>query len=247
VTASIRRRLPPAAGRRLARDAGPPTPWGIAAIVVAIPAWILLAGQDGIGYWPATIIALVILTVPAIVDLDGWRVRLGMAWIGKEQRRRFRRIPGTRARAERWLEDAAETSALTRASVLLTAGRLVEARELIVTAPTDTPEDRARAARMLAAVDGVEHGEIDPRAAIAAIDALPDDQRRYHRLALAWSTAWIAAMNRRPWRRAFAEASRGIGPRDVPIGYLIWLISQQLLLTLCFVVVIVIARLFGFP
>jgi hypothetical protein len=247
VTASFRRLLPPAASRRLSRDAGPPTPWAVAAIVVAIPAWILLAAQDGIGYGPATILALVILTVPAIVDLDGWRVRLGMAWIGKEQRRRLRRIPGTPAGAERWLEETAETSALTRASVLLTAGRLAEARELILTAPTETPEDRARAARMLAAVDGMEHGEIDPRAAIAAIDALPDDQRRYHRLALAWSTAWIAAMNRRPWRHAFAEASRGIGPRDVPIGYLIWLTSQQLLLTLCFVLVLLIGRLIGWP
>ena len=219
----------------------------VAAIVVATPLWIVLAAQPGIGYGLATIVALVTLTVPAILDLDGWRVRLGMAWIGKEQRRRMRRIPGTVAGAERWLEDPAESSALTRASVLLTAGRLAEARELIVATPTETADDRARAARMLAAVDGMERGEIDPGAAIAAIDVLPEDQRRYHRVALAWSTAWIAAMNRRPWRRAFAEASRGIGPRDVPVGYLIWLTTQQLLLTLCFVVVIVVARLLGWP
>jgi len=247
VTASIRRRLPPAAARRLGRDAGPPTMWGIAAIVVAAPVWVLLASLDGIGYGPATLIALVILTVPAIVDRDGWRVRLGMAWLGAEQRRRRLRVPRTAAGAERWLADPADSSALTRASVLLTADRLNEARELILTAPAETVEDRARAARMLAAVDGMERGQVDSGDALVAIAALPEDQQRYHRLALAWSTAWVAAMHRRPWRRAFAEASRAIGPRDIPIGYLLWLASQQLLLTLCFVLVIVIARLSGVP
>ena len=245
MTASIRRRLPPSAARRLGREAGPPPPWAIAAIVIATPVWFVLASQEAIGYGAATVVALAIVTVPAIVDVDGWRVRLGMAWLGAEQRRRRLRVPRTAAGAERWLEDPADSSALTRASVLLTADRLTEAREVILTAPAETVEDRARAARMLAAVDGMEHGQVDPGAVLAAIDALPEDRRRYHRLALAWSTAWVAAMDRRPWRHAFAEASRAIGPRDLPIGYLVWLASQQLLLTLCFILVIVMARLLG--
>src|SRR4029079_14740314 len=111
---------------------------------------------------------------------------------------------------------------LTRASVELMAGRSAEARALVEGAPRDSPEDAARVARMLAAIDGLEASAGDARAARAAIEALPPDQRRYHLLALAWSTAWVDSTNGRPWRQAFADASRGIGPGDVPVRSLLW-------------------------
>jgi len=109
------------------------------------------------------------------------------------------------------------------------AGRVAEARALVESAPRDDPEDAAHVARMLAAVGGLETGIVDARAAQVAIEALPPDARRYHQLGLAWSIAWVDSTNGRPWRRAFAAASRGIGPGDVRVRSLVWLSIQELL------------------
>jgi hypothetical protein len=125
------------------------------------------------------------------------------------------------------------------------AGRADEARRLVETAPRDDPEDIARVARMLAALDGLQTGAVDPRAALAAIEALPADQRRYHRISLAWSTAWVDSLHRRPWRDAFASASRGIGPGDVPIHFLIWVAIQELLAPIAVGVVLIVGLLVG--
>jgi hypothetical protein len=191
---------------------------------------IAVVAVRGIGLAGAFALILIVVAVPSLVDVEGWRIRLGMAWLGAEQRRRQADLPKTPAGADRWLARSVETaSPLTRASVELMAGRIPEARALIEAAPRDTPEDTARAARMLAAVDGLETGTVDPRAAQVAIDALPADARRYHRLGLAWSTAWVDSSHGRPWRRAFAEASRGIRPADVPARALVWYSVQELL------------------
>ena len=100
---------------------------------------------------------------------------------------------------------------------------------------------------MLAAVDGMERGQVDPGAALAAIDALPAGPAALPP-AVAGLVDGLGRRHASPAvATAFAEASRAIGPRDLPIGYLVWLASQQLLLTLCFVFVIVIARLIGLP
>ena len=110
-------------------------------------------------------IALAVMTVPSIIDVDGWRIRLGMAWLALEQRRRARGVPlppRTPAGAERWLEDPRTADAgLTRASALLTAGRSGEAREILDAHPIASLEDEARVARMRAAIDGLETGTVD--------------------------------------------------------------------------------------
>jgi hypothetical protein len=169
-----------------------------------------------------------------------------MAWLATEQRRRMADLPSTPAGADKWLaRSIPSASPLTRASVELIAGRTAEARALIEGAPRDDPEDAARVARMLAAVAGLETGTVDPRAAREAIDALPPEQRHYHLLGLAWSTAWVDSSHGRPWRSAFAEASRGIGPRDVPVRSLVWLSIQELLAPVVIGVVLLIGLLLG--
>jgi len=243
---ALQRRLAPAPARRLIRDAGPPTPWVLGAFVIGGAVAIAVVASRDVGLAVAFAIILVAVTVPSLVDVDGWRCRLGMAWLGAEQRRRQADLPKTPAGADRWLARS-DTSAspLTRASVELMAGRIPEARVLIEGAPRDTPEENARVARMLAAVDGLETGTIDSRAAQAAIAVLPLDDRQYHLLALAWSTAWVDSTHGRPWRHAFAEASRGIGPGDVPLRSLLYFAAQELLAPVVVAIVTSIGLLAG--
>jgi hypothetical protein len=228
----IRRRLLPAPARRLLSEAGPPNSWVVAGfVVVALVSTVMYAQQVS-----AVVIALVaaaIVTVPALLDADGWRIRLGMAWLSAEQRRRMGPdLPRTRGDAERWLArpDASEATYL-RASMLMTAGRLEEAGAVIAAAQLETPGDLARALRFEAALDGLRTGAVDPTAAAAAIAALPPADLRYHELSLAWSIAWVAASSHRPWRRTFAEAARGVDRHEIPRRWLIGLSVQQLLAT----------------
>jgi hypothetical protein len=193
------------------------------------------------------VIALAVMTVPSIIDVDGWRIRLGMAWLALEQRRRERgvpRAPRTPAGADRWLEDPRTADAgLTRASALLTAGRSGEAREILDAHPIASLEDEARVARMRAAIDGLETGTVDPTAARAAIGRLGGAERRYHELSFAWSMAWVAVQNGRPWRADFAQASRGVPASEIPLGYRAWVALQELLLPIVGLIVVVVGWL----
>jgi hypothetical protein len=243
---ALRRRIAPAAARRLLRDAGPPTWQDALAIVLAATIGAIVYSQRGLGTWPAIIIALAITTTPAVLDVDGWRVRLGMAWLAAEQHRRMADLPRTPAAADRWLAGSGESAPeLTRASILMMTDRADEARVLVDAFEPATAEDRARRERLVAALDSLRTGTIDPRAALAAIDALPPAVQPYHRMSLAWSTAWVDASNHRPWRAAFAKASRGIDRSDVPTRLLAWQASQELLLSICLLVVVAIALVLG--
>ena len=245
---AIRRRIAPAPARRLIRDAGPPTWQDLLAIVLAGLIGAVVYVQPGLGLWPAILIALVITTIPAALDLDGWRIRRGMAWLAAEQRRRMSDLPRTPADADRWLADSGESAPeLIRASILMMTDRLDEARALVDAFQPVTAEDQARRERLIAALDGMRSGTVDPSAAVAAIEALPPADQPYHRISLAWSTAWVAASNRRPWRAAFAEASRMIGRDSIPTRFLAWHAIQELLLPICLLVVVVIALVLGWP
>jgi len=159
---AIRRRLLPATARHLIADAGPPRPWIVGAFAVAAVLGIVFTYQR---VSPPIIAVLVVLivTIPAILDTDGWRIRLGMAWLAREQRRRMPDLPRTPRAADRWLAQHTTTdSPLLRASVLMTAGRNADARQTLEAAPRETAEERARIARMLAALDRLETGTLDP-------------------------------------------------------------------------------------
>jgi hypothetical protein len=246
---AIRRRMPDPAGRRLLRDAGPPNAWVVIAFIAVTPIVALATATSGGSRLFLIVAAVLVLTLPSILDREGWRIRIGTAWLAAEQRRRMpglTRIPRTTAGAERWLEQAeAVDSGLTRASVLLTAGNTAEARRLVESHPIADPEDRARVARMLAAIDGLEQGQVDPTEANAAIAALPPDARRYHALSLAWSTAWVDGANGRPWRSALADASRGIGVAGIPGRFLTYAAFQELLLPILGLLVVLLFTLVG--
>ena len=243
---ALRRRIAPAAARRLLRDAGPPTWQDLVAIVLATTIGALVYVQPGLGMWPAIVVALLITTTPAALDVDGWRIRRGMAWLAAEQRRRMADLPKTPAAADRWLAGSGGSAPdLMRASILLMADRLDESRALVDAFEPATAEDRARRERLHAALDGLRSGTLDPRAALAAIAALPPDLQPYHRISLAWSTAWVEASRGRPWRAAFARASRTVGPGGIPTRYLAWQALQELLLPICLLIVVAIALALG--
>ncbi len=242
---AIRRRLLPATARHLIADAGPPRLWVVGAFAVAAALGIVLTYQR---VSPPIIAVLVVLivTIPAILDTDGWRIRLGMAWLALEQRRRMPDLPRTPRAADRWLaQHTSNDSPLLRASVLMIAGRNADARQALEAASRETAEDRARIERMRAALDGLETGALDPRPALAAIEELPEELRRYHRLSLAWSVAWVESTQRRPWRLAFSQASRGIRPSEIPTRILVGLSAYELLATLVVALVVLIALALG--
>jgi hypothetical protein len=245
----LRRHLPPSGMRQLLRDAGPPNSWAIAALIGGAPVLGLAAAATGSVRILLVISWLGILTLPSILDRDGWRIRIGMAWLATEQHRRqqgLRGMPRTPAGADRWLErpDAGE-SALMRASALTIAGKTAEARGLVENHSISDPEDRARVARMLAALDGLERGRVDPAAANSAIDDLPPDARRYQRVSLGWSTAWVESSNGRPWRRAFADVCRGIPTMGIARRALAYAAFQELLPPIVGLILLVLFRVFG--
>ena len=231
----------PAPTRQLIREAGPPNSWQGAAVVGALVVGAMVASLPGAGVVVPAAIALAIATIPAIVDIDGWRIRLAMAWLAAEQRRRISPgMPRTPAAADRWLAANPDAPPLVHAFVLMLAGRPSEARPPAESAPMTTAEERASRARTLYAIDALTTGTADPGAALLAIDELPMNGRPYHRLSLAWSLAWVERANDRPWRGRFAAASRGIGWSEIPRTWLVLLAAQQLLLPICIAAVFVV-------
>jgi hypothetical protein len=213
------------------RGAGPPIAWDLVALGVGAVLVAIAVNLDGPIRAIVVGLAFVVFSVPAALDRTGWRVRLAMSHLAMEQRRRAagRDVPRTPAGADRWLaRSAGEPADLTRASVLLTAGRTAEAREVVERFVPASPEDRARVARMRAAIDGLEDGILDTTPADEAIAALPADLQRYHRLSLAWSVAWVEAANGRPWRDRFAAAGDGLRWADVPPRYRLLHAAQEL-------------------
>ncbi len=222
---------------RALRDAGPPNRQVIVAaavgLLVDLALWLLgpLRGLP----WPVLAIAPAAMTmIVAIADRDGWIVRRAMMDIAVQQRARWSPggFPASPAAAEAWLEHPANmgASALQRASVLIAAGRHDEASTLIEAMAPENLAQQASALRIGAFLRGRTSGSIDVAATRAAIDRLrlEPSERRYQVSSLAWSQVWIDVERGRPWRAAFADAVRDLGPFRVParMGLLIGL--QQL-------------------
>jgi hypothetical protein len=209
------------------RLAGPPVRWLVAAGVAGLAAVIGLwfAGMRE----PAILIAVPALafTVACLLDRDGWRIRMATGELAALQRSRWTRgrLPADPASAADWLAANPDAPALDRAAVLVTAGRFAEARALVDATSGATPEEIVRLARMrLTVAAAAGDTTLDP-AAIEAFNRLPElaavaePERRYQRLSLAWSIAWLEIRADRPWRRAFTDALRPLGPFRPPARY----------------------------
>ena len=242
---SLSRHLAPPTARRLLRNAGPPIGWDLAALLPGA-ALVALAVTPGTPRVPLLVGAIVVFALPALLDRTGWRVRLGMAWLAVEQRRRAQHLPRTPAGADRWLDrtDASEAG-LTQVSVLLMAGRFDDARRALDAFEPATPEDRVRVVRMRAALDGMQRGVVDPTEAEGAIATLPAELRPYHRLSLAWSVAWVDAAARRPWRERYAAAAAGLRWSDIPIRFVLVHVLQELAVLVAGAAMIVALVVFG--
>lgn len=225
------------------RDAGPPVAWvaiAVAAGLTAVAALYVVGVDD-----PTTLVAvpLIAFVVVCLVDRDGWRVRLATAELAALQRERWTwgRLPTDPMTAEAWAAAHPDAPIPDRAAVLVTAGRAAAARGLIDGAVGTTPEDTVRLARMRLTIDAAIAGSPPDRRAIDAFErlselaAVSEAERRYHRLSLAWSVAWFEIQARRPWRAAFAQSIRGLGPFRPPLRYVVFHAVQQLALPAAYV------------
>ena len=84
-------------------------------------------------------------------------------------------------------------------------------------------------------------GVAPDRSAIAAFERLPqlatmaEPERRYQRLSLAWSIAWLEINAERPWRAALVDALRDLGSFRPPRRYVAFHAIQQYALPLAYV------------
>jgi len=236
---NARRRSP---SFRAIQNAGPPTAWlavaGAAGLFAVVGLYVL-----GI-HDRTTLIAVpfIALVAASVIDRDGWRIRLATGELADAQRRRWTwgRPPADQLSAETWLSTHVDAPLIDRASVLVTAGRPIEARVLLGQAVATTPEETVRLERMRLTIEaGLGEAALDEHA-IDAFTRLPElaaisaPERRYHQLSLAWSMAWFQIHGHRPWRTAFADALRTLGPFRPPLRYLVFHAIQQLALPIAY-------------
>jgi hypothetical protein len=229
---------------RALRDAGPPTSWLVvsAALCLLPIALLYIAGVDNI---------VALLAVPFLVfalvgwlDRPGWRIRMALSEVASQQRRRWTwgTLPVDPASAETWLAANPDAPPEVRASVMTTAGRTADARALLEASIPDAPADAVRFARLrilFAAEDAGDHSIADALARLDStpgFDDLPPDERRYQRLSLAWSMAWLRIRSGDPWRHELATVLRPFAPFRAPGRYRLFHLLQQYALAIAYLV-----------
>lgn len=247
-----RRRSP---SYRAIQLAGPPVRWLVAAGVVGLASVVVLA-LAGVRD-PIVLVALPLIafTVACLLDRVGWRIRMATAELAALQRMRWTRgrLPADPLSAEAWLVANPEAPVLDRVAVMVTAGRMAEARQLAAGAVATTPDDAVRLARMRLTVDAALAGVAPSRAAVEAFERLPElaaiavPERRYQRLSLAWSIAWLEIHAKRPWRTALAQALRDLGPFRPPLRYVAFHAVQQFALPIAYLLAWLIVGWLGLP
>ena len=230
------------------RDAGPPTRWlAIAAILSVIPIVLLyLAGVDDVT--PLLALPFLAFALVGRLDRDGWRIRVAMAELAIRQRAHWTwgKLPVDPVSASSWLAAYPDAPPEARASVLATAGRYQDARALVAAANADTAVGVVRLARLrivFAAEDAADHSIAN---ALESLDRtpelgdLPPAERRYQRLSLAWSMAWLRIRSGDAWREALAAAIRPFAPFRVPLRVRLFLVVQQYALAIAYAVAVTI-------
>lgn len=218
------------------RLAGPPVGWLVVAGLVGLAAVVALYVAGVHDSMLLVAVPAVAFTVACLLDRDGWRIRTATGELAAMQRQRWTggRLAADAMSAEAWLATHPDAPVLDRVTMLLTAGRFPEARQLVDGAVGRTPEEIVRLARMRLTVRAAMGDASLDDAAIEAFERLPEladvaaPERRYQRLSLAWSAAWLRIRDRRPWRSALAEDLRELGPFRPPVRYLVFHAIQQL-------------------
>jgi hypothetical protein len=234
-----RRRSPSA---RAVRNAGPPTRWLVIASVLSLIPVVLLfaAGVDNV----AALFAMPFLAFVIVgrLDRDGWRLRLAMAELAIRQRARWTwgTLPVDPVSAESWLAAHPDAPPDARASVLATAGRYDDARALLAAAKAEAPVDVVRLARLRVAFAAEDAGDPSIADALETLDRVPElgdlppDERRYQRLSLAWSIAWLRIRSGAAWRDELAAVVRAFAPFRVPMRVRLFLLIQQYALAISY-------------
>jgi hypothetical protein len=236
---NARRRSPSA---RAVRDAGPPTWWLVVAAVLSLIPVVLLftAGVDNI----AALLAMPFLAFVIVgrLDRNGWRLRLAMAELAVRQRARWTwgTLPIDPKSAESWLAAHPDAPPDARSSVLATAGRDDDARAVLAAAKAEAPIDVVRLARLRIAFAAEGAGGSSIADALDMLDRVPElsdlsaDERRYQRLSLAWSIAWLRIRSGEAWRDELAAAVRAFAPFRVPMRVRLFLVIQQYALAISY-------------
>jgi hypothetical protein len=223
--------------------AGPPVRWLVGAGFAGLAVVVILALS---GVRDSTVLIAVppiAFTVACLLDGDGWRIRMATGELAALQRLRWSRgqLPADPLSAEAWLGAHPDAPALDRMAVMVTAGRTAEASRLADGVVGATPVDVVRLARMRLTVAAALAGVAPDRAAVEAFERLPElatidePERRYQRLSLAWSIAWLEINADRPWRAALAEALRDLGPFRPPRRFVAFHALQQFALPIAYV------------
>jgi hypothetical protein len=255
VTAAIRRwnarRRSPSI--RALRQAGPPTWWlVIAAPLSLIPIVALFAaGVDNLGVFLA--MPFLAFALVGLLDRKGWHIRMAMTEVAARQRERWQwgTIPIDPISAEAWLAAHTEAPPAARAAVLATTGRHEEARALVDAASAETPLEAVALARLRILFAAEARGDHSISDAVAALDAAPElaavppEERRSQRLALAWSLAWLRIRAGEPWRDDFAAVVEQLAPFRVSRRYQAWHVTQHYALPIAYALALLIVSALG--
>ena len=237
---NARRRSP---SIRALRDAGPPIRWlvagGVASLLFVVVLFVV-GVRDGRAL---VAVPFVVFVVVCAADRRGWLVRMATAELALRQRDRWTwgKLPIDPIAAEAWLAAHADAPPEVRATVLGTAGRHGDARALLDAATAEEPADALRLARLRILFAAEAAGAHSIEDALATLDRTPElaevpaDERRYHRLSLAWSIAWLRIRAGEPWRDDYAEAVRSLAPFRVPLRYQLFHAIQQYALPFAYV------------
>ena len=170
------------------REAGPRDLHVLLALIAGgvVDVVLVIATRDSMPFVAYVMPPFLLSLVVSGADRDGPVIRAAMAYVGLEQLRRATsgsRLPITPSAADRWLDEPhPEASALERASVLLTAGRLADAKAAADAFEPASTLDRVRQLRMRASVAAAMSptADLDIDSIRAAAAPLPDEERRYH-------------------------------------------------------------------
>jgi hypothetical protein len=233
---------------RAMREAGPPIRWIVAAVPAAVLVVIVLYVVGVRNQAALLAIPFVAFVLVALIDRDGWRIRMAMSEVAGRQREHWRTgaLPIDPPSADAWLSEHPDARPAERASVLVTAGRREEAIALLNAAVGDTPTETVGIARLRLTLDPSIDGDAAERTAFERLEripefaALPAEERRYHQLAASWSIAWLRIKRGAPWRRGFASAIRNLAPFHVSLRYRVFHVIQQFALPIAYLLALLI-------